>query len=186
MEHFVVDESDGPQVGFGSILALLEDLWGHVEGSAHDGLHHCLLAVEALRESEVAQLAGAVLEEDVGWFEVSVDDAILMQVLGAIHNIPEEPLGLPFAYLLPPLQQFEEIAIVAELSDYVHVIGSLVDIVESYDVVVADLLHDVDLGLDVFDVVGIGEDLLVDHLHRYWVGALDVPSQIDHRVGALS
>lgn len=68
MQHLVVDESDGPQIRFGGVFALLEYLWGHVEGSAHYRLHDCLLAVKTLRESEVTQFAGAILEEDVGWF----------------------------------------------------------------------------------------------------------------------
>lgn len=68
-----------------------------------------------------------------------------MQVLGAIHDVLQEALGLSLWYLLPSLEKFEEIAVLTELSDDVHVIGGLVDIVESDDVVVADLLHDVDL-----------------------------------------
>lgn len=115
-----------------------------------------------------------------------MDDAILMQVLGAIHDVPQEPLGLRLWDLLSSLQQFEEVAILAELGDDVHIVGGLVDIMEADDVVVADLLHDVDLGLDVFDVVGIGEDFLVDYLDRHWVGGLDRTAQIHHRIGTLS
>ena len=84
-----------------------------------------------------------------------MNDAVLMQILGAIHDIPEILLGLTFWDFPSPLQQPMQISILAKLGNDVHVVGSLVDIVQFDDVLMADLLHYVDLGLDVLDVVGI-------------------------------
>lgn len=98
-----------------------------------------------------------------------MDNAVLMEILGAIHDIPKILLGLILRNLPPLLQHPMQITILAELSNNVHVISSLVDIVEPDDVLVVDLLHDIYLGLDVFDVVGIGEDLFVNHFDCHWL-----------------
>lgn len=73
-----------------------------------------------------------------------MNNAILMQILGAIHNIPKILLGLTFRDLPSLLQQPMQITILAELSNNVHVIGSLVDVIQPDNVLVADLLHYVD------------------------------------------
>jgi len=48
-----------------------------------------------------------------------------------------------------------QIAILAELGDDVHVISRLVNIVELYDILMANHLHDVDFGLNIFEIVSI-------------------------------
>lgn len=48
-----------------------------------------------------------------------------------------------------------EVAIFAELSDDVHVVGGLVDVVQFHNVLMAHHFHDVDLRLDVLEVVGV-------------------------------
>lgn len=48
-----------------------------------------------------------------------------------------------------------------------------------------NLLHDVDLGLDVFDVVGVAEYLLVDHFHSHRLSTVDCTAQVDGCVGTL-
>lgn len=80
------------------------------------------------------------------------------------------------------LQEVVEITILTKLSDDVHVVGSLVDIVKFDDVEMVDFLHDLDLGLDVFHVVAVGEEPFVDHFHGYFLSALDYFAQVHVRV----
>ena len=142
----------------------------HVERSSNYRLHDCFFTIEALGEPKITYLANAALHENIGGLQVSMDNAVLMEILGAIHDIPKILLGLIFGDPPSPLQQPMQIAILAELSNDIHIVSSLVDIVEPNDVLVADLLHYVDLRLNVFDVVGIREYFLVDDLDCHWLG----------------
>ena len=163
----------------------MEDLRRHVQRCPHDGLHDGFLAFEALGEPEVAKFAGGLLEEDVGRLEISVNNAALVQVLGPVDNVPEVVLGLPLGDPLLLMQQFEEVSVLAELSDYVHVVGGLVYVEELDDVGVGHFFHNVYLGLDVLDVVGVGEYLLVNDLDRDRLPRLDHSPQVDRRVRPL-
>lgn len=96
-----------------------------------------------------------------------MDDAVGLQVLGALHDLLQQLLGLQLGQLATLHEEVVEITVLAELSDDIHVVGGLVDIVQLDNVVVTDHLHDVDFGLDVLEVVGVQEQLLIDHLHCY-------------------
>lgn len=62
-----------------------------------------------------------------------------------------------------------KIAILAKLSNNVHVICSLIDVIQFDYILMANFLHYVYLRLDVFDIIGIGEYLLVYDLYCYWL-----------------
>lgn len=157
VQHFVVDETNRPQVRLGSVLEALEDLGRHIERSANDGLHDGVVALQVLGESKVADLAYSIFEQYVGRLEVSVDDALGVEVLGSFHELLEVLLGLALGQLLLLLEVVIEVALLAKLGDDVHVVGGLVDVVQFDYVFVGDLLHDVDFRLDVLQVVGIHE-----------------------------
>ena len=65
----------------------------------------------------------------------------------------------------------EEIAILTELCNDVHIIGGLVDIMQLDNILMEDHLHDVNLWLDILEIVRIYEEFLIDHFDRH-----DVPS----------
>lgn len=105
-----------------------------------------------------------------------MNDAILVQILGPVHYILQILLGLLLGYSLPLLQQFEEISILAKLGHNVHIIGSLIYVIQFDNILMANLLHDVDLRLDILDVVCIGEYLFVDDLDRHRLGGVYFPT----------
>ena len=67
----------------------------------------------------------------------------------------------------------------AELSDNIHVIECLIDIIELDYVLMRDLFHNIDFRLYVFDVIGIGEDLLVDDLYCNRLRGLDLFAKVN-------
>lgn len=71
-------------------------MWRHIERSTHDRLQETILAFHAFGEAEVADLTLGALQQDIGGFEVSVDDVISAEVLDATHDLPEEVDGLFF------------------------------------------------------------------------------------------
>ena len=111
--------------------------------------------------------------------------AIQVEILRALHNLLQQIDGLLLGQFPPLLQKVEHI-IVAELSDDIHVVGGLVDVVELHDIAVLHLLHDLDLGVQVLEVEAAREEALVDHLHRHWLPALDHLPPVDRGVGTLT
>lgn len=90
--------SDAPDIRGRGGTRELDDLRGHPVGRPD---HLSLLiwpGKGACRDTEVGQLDGAILgRQDVGAFDISVNDALVVQVLQALQNLghvdPDQVLG---------------------------------------------------------------------------------------------
>lgn len=78
--------------------------------------------------------------------------------------------------MLPFLEEVGEVSAFAVLRHDVHIVRSLVDVQQPDDIVVLHLLHDVDLQVDVLEVVGVREDLLIDDLDGDQLASADRPT----------
>lgn len=82
------------------------------------------------------------MHEDVGKFEVSMHDLVLVEGLEGVEDLEEELDGLFLRERLVLLKVLGEIAFVAVLEDQIEVVGGLLDVVELDDVsVIAGLKH---------------------------------------------
>jgi len=153
-EHLEEDDAQGPDVGFEGVLVPFEGLGGHVEGRAHV----VLIGLEGVcgfdGESEVGyfELLG-VGDEDIGRFEVSVDDIFPGEVEVACEDLLDELEGFSFGEAF--FEGFVEVG-VAEFGDDVGVVFGGVDFVEGEDVGERfEFLEDLDLALeeDFIDLV---------------------------------
>jgi hypothetical protein len=82
------------------------------------------------------------MHEDVGKFEVSMHDLVLVEGLEGVEDLEEELDGLFLRERLVLLEVLGEIAFVAVLEDQIEVVGGLLDVVELDDVsVIAGLEH---------------------------------------------
>ena len=63
--------------------------------------------------------------------------------------------GLVFGEFVFFFEIVVKVTIFTEFSNNVHVVGSLINIMEFDDVLVVDHFHDIDLGLNIFEVVGV-------------------------------
>ncbi len=88
MQKLIEDDTKRPDVALGGVVLLVEDLGGHVDGTADAGLVGDGGVLDDLAEAEVADLEVAAVDEDVGGFEVAVDYVVPRQLL------------VPFYYLL--------------------------------------------------------------------------------------
>lgn len=86
----------------------------------------------------------------------------LVQILKPTHNLLQKLERILLLQPLLLLQVPSHIPLLTKLRHDIHVITRLVDVQQAHDVFVVDLLHDVDLEVDVLQVVGVGEDLPVD------------------------
>jgi len=75
--HLVKYNPQRPNIALGGILHPLKNLWSHVDWAAHTGFEHLRAkVVHIFGESEISDLVDAIVDEDVGWFQVSVDDLL--------------------------------------------------------------------------------------------------------------
>lgn len=80
--------------------------------------------------------------ENVGQFEVPMHDLMLIQSLEGIQNLYEKLHSLLLGQCLVLLEILREIPLIAVLKNEVKVIGSLLDIIQLYDVfIIASLQH---------------------------------------------
>lgn len=103
-DHLRDDAADAPHVELvGLLLGVEDDLWGAVP-PRHDLLGQLIISrewVEGARQAEVAYLQVTVLvDEDVGWFDVAVDNPRTVHVEGAAQDLVGEVLDVLVGHFL--------------------------------------------------------------------------------------
>jgi len=74
VKHLVQNDAQRPDVSANIINESLEDLRCHVDGRPHHRLRHVALFQQLLAEAEVCQLDNSIVEEDIGGFQIPVQD----------------------------------------------------------------------------------------------------------------
>lgn len=145
MEDLVEDHSQRPDVILDCVNAAFESFGTHVKRTAH--IHRLLHRVRrgTLGETEVCDFGDFVLEEDVGRFEVPVEEARLCDDSEPIDDVPENGNGLLLWKLLAFLEEVLEVALVAELRDDVAIVDCAIDIMALDHICVIDFFQCVDL-----------------------------------------
>lgn len=69
---FINHDSEGPNISFGTVHVVQDAFGRHVEGRTNIQISEIGGAVEG--ESEICDFGDAIVEEDVGYFEISMDD----------------------------------------------------------------------------------------------------------------
>ena len=164
MQHLVKYKTHRPQIRFVIVFLLHQQLRRHVQRRPHYRFQNRLLVLYRFGKTKVTYFALSTLDQDIGWFQIPVDDILVVEVLDPLHNLLQVADSLPLAHLPLHLQIVAEI-MVAHLRDNVHIVAGLIDVMQFDNVFMTDLLHNIDLGMQIFKVEGIGEDPLVDHLH---------------------
>ena len=65
-------------------------MWGHVERSTDNGLQHLLVTVGYFGETQVCDFDGVVVQEEVGGFDIAMDDVVLVEVEETFENFLDE------------------------------------------------------------------------------------------------
>lgn len=102
-----------------AVLVAVQGLRGHVDRRAHIVLLSVFKVLLLDRETKVADLQLRVVEEDVGGFQVSVYDAQRVQTLIAFYDLFYYLGCLVLTEFLLSLDQFTEVAALAEIGNYV-------------------------------------------------------------------
>jgi hypothetical protein len=102
MQHFEKDHTDRPDVILYGVDVSFEGLRAHVQGRADVVL---LLPGDtrvAFSKPEVSDFVDVVLYEDVGWFEVAVQEPAVGEVFEPFVDVAEHRDRLLLSELLPP------------------------------------------------------------------------------------
>lgn len=85
------------------------------------------------------------MEEDVGYFEIPVDDILLREIFKSLEDIPDD--GFRPMFVHPPLfpQARLQISLVAELGDYIAVSVAREDFEAPEDIGMVQLFEYIDL-----------------------------------------
>lgn len=188
-KELIKDDSHGPYVTFGRISASVEDFRTHIHRTADQRLMDLLefsTFLEELGKAKVSKFVSLVLDEDVGGFEVPVDDRVLMQVAIATDELFDDDESFRLGHFLAFFEYVLEGAFVAELLEKIDVIRRLLDIVKFDDVRVFDGLHDLDLVFEgLVEFLGVLLDVgSGDSFDCHEIAGADVSPLEDLAVGA--
>lgn len=145
VEHFVEDDPQRPNICSDVVDESFEDLRGHVDGWTHHGLGHIVFFEELLAETKICQFHDAVVEEDVGGFEISMQDVFCVEFFKGAPELQENLEGFSFCKFSLGLDVLCKSAAVAELVDQIVVVGSSEHLNELDDVDMVDFAEDGDL-----------------------------------------
>ena len=142
----VDDYSKRPDIDLvGVTVAALENFWGDVVRSPANGSLFLAIEIEFSREPKVTQFnLHLVVPEPVAQLEVSVDDAVGMEVLESVDDLDRVTLNLQFVQPLPPLQQLIHALVLAQLQKNVDIFGIFEEVLELTNMVVLDAPVDFD------------------------------------------
>ena len=186
-EHFYDEAAERPDVCFTGVGGLFDDFGGHPEDGALEGGAVDVAAVfggleegggfDAFGDAEVGDFDVAlVVDEDVGAFDVAVDDVAAVQVGEPCEDLPDEVSNEGFVELAvgvehggdgAPGNVFEEdvevfgIGVGAEILDYVFVL----EIAEEVDLAFEGSNHA--FFLFVEDAVAVGGNFDLFDCHEF-------------------
>ena len=179
LQQDVEEDAERPHVGVdGTVVQFGDYFGGHVGGRAAEGVDGLvLLAAETEAEVDEFELPVAV-DEDVFGLDVAVGDVEVVQVLEGLCDDQEELLGLGLGQAMLGLG--EQVVVegigAAVLEDEVELCLRFDDVEQLGDGGVGQLSEDVDLPLQILDLVGLVQPLLlVDLYGDLLVGALVHP-----------
>jgi hypothetical protein len=107
------------------------------------------------------------VEEDVGDFEVAMDDVLFRKILKSLEDVPDDGFGLVLVEVSFLAESGLEVALAAEFGDDVAVAVAGEYLVAFEDVGVVQLFEDVDLGEEEFLEFLALQRLELDYLDGY-------------------
>lgn len=187
MKHLVKDNTHAPHIAAVAKLLTCKHFWSSIERRSKAGKFLGLGGVlYDSTETKIAELCDSLFEENVGRFDVPVDDLSLEKDIVAAHEVAHEGDGFVFTDALGDSELVEvslEVAVLAELQNDIEMLSAAEAVMHLDDEGRGDGLESSDFALDLLlDVVGefVDVDDLDGHLHA--VLALAV---VDRPAGSL-
>lgn len=119
MEQFKDEHTEGPDIRFWAVDVVDQALRRHVDGRSDVDVLEFRFG--KLCEPEICDFGLAVVDEDVGDFEIAMDDVIIGQIDEASENVADVCFCFEFFHGFFGSQFGLQIALVAQLGDNVAV-----------------------------------------------------------------
>jgi hypothetical protein len=130
MEDLIHDDSKCKKVAFVRINTFLNGLRWHVKGSANiHGINEGFFAFDS--KSKIGDFEGVSSSENILWFQVPVQDALLKQVATSLNDLFHEfDRAILRDFLVSEgLKILGKIALLAQLQHNVNKLGGIKDII---------------------------------------------------------
>ena len=128
-------------------LLALEDLGGDIVGSTTNGTLALTIEFKFGCETEITNLdLHLVVKEEVTKLEISMDDAMTVQVLHSSADLVDVALDLEFVQALTASEQLIQRLVLAQLKEDVHILSVFKEVLEADDVVLVERAVNLDLG----------------------------------------
>lgn len=133
MEHFVKNKTERPNVAFGCVLFVFEDLKRHIQRSTYDRLDFKVFVRNFFSKPKIADFENFIFDHNVGRFEIPVDDTFPGQNQKTVTNLGQHVYAIVLFELGFWSHYFADIPITEFLDDVVvfatfHDIDKLDDI----------------------------------------------------------
>lgn len=169
--HLVDQHSQSPPIHGLSMPLVEDDLGSDVFGGPADGEGPALS--QELGEPEISQFEVAVVaDEQVFRLQISEDDVLAMEVFEAGSDDGAVETGLVSGEALHIAEVGKKFPAVDEFQDEVEVFGVLSESLEVDDEGVVDLGVDEVLVVDVVDLLGLHDLMLVEQLESHVLASL--------------
>ena len=141
------DDTDRPNVDFVRVTLFAFQHFGRniVRGTA-DGTLALTIELEFRGQTEITDFdLHFVVQEEVTELQISVDDAMTVEVLDSRADLVDVALNLELVQSLTPTQKLVERLVLAELKQDVDVLGVLEEVLEADNVVLVQRAMNLDL-----------------------------------------
>lgn len=98
-DHVKKYDSNWPDVSLQAIGLIIFHLWGHCNRCAQSGINTCFIFsfnLQYFRKSEISKFVNSVMNHDVLWFEIAVNNFFYVALTNSIDNLFEDGDGLIF------------------------------------------------------------------------------------------
>ncbi len=152
-QHLVKHDAQRPDVALVRKLVSFEDFDGSVQRAAKKSEFLGLIGVvDDATESKIGQFSDALFEEDVGGFDVTVDDIVLEEFFVALNDVFHKKKGLS---LTEPGSFFGikislKVAVFAIFQEQVQILSTFEIIIEFDDIGRVEFGEVLDFVLDLF------------------------------------
>lgn len=146
IEHPVEADTEGVDIGLVGVILVLEDFRGHVEGRAEHGFGPAFF-VEDFGESEIGNFDNTVVSENIGEFQVSVDDFVFVKMVEAMNQFAHDTDSLILYEIFFLFQIRVKVPIITILQDQVVIVVGFLHIIELDNVGALTAFEDLDFAL---------------------------------------
>lgn len=158
--------TNGPDVDLVRMTLLaFEDLRCDIVGSTANRALPLTVELELGSETEITYFDfHLVVKEQVTELQISMDDAMTVEVLDGSADLVDVALDFEFVESLTSTQELIQRLILAELEEDVNILGVLEEVLETYDVVLMKRAMNLDLGHELLLGASLGECAFHDDL----------------------